>query len=446
MIVVDSKEYHRLLEKYPAGEKVILDIVEKLGEYYNQKPFPEKYKHYFIQELKDTITFINENSKEETTQYLCEEEQIELVKVKLKECYNNIIILLKRYCDLNNDYYSIISLWIIGTYYHHQFNSYPYLFINAMKGSGKTRLLKLITSLSKEGELLGSLTEAVLFRTKGTLGIDEFEHIGKGIENLRELLNAGYKKGIKVKRMKKTKTPTGEEQIVESFEVYRPLVLANIWGMENVLGDRCITLILEKSDLKGIINLIEDFDNDISVRRIKSELMSNLVTLCRYFSHPTYIQNWNNYITSLTSLTSETSQTSLFLTKLYESNINGRDLELALPLLILADFIDFELFEKVLEYLTKIIKEKKEEDLIENKDILLYDFVSQEVRTGYISMMDLIRDFRDFTQSNEDWLNIKWLGRALKRLNLIVQKRKVTKGREIILNIKKAQEKMRMFK
>jgi len=36
-----------------------------------------------------------------------------------------------------------------------------------MKGSGKSRAMALITCLSKEGQMLNSLTEAVLFRTKG---------------------------------------------------------------------------------------------------------------------------------------------------------------------------------------------------------------------------------------------------------------------------------------
>jgi len=72
--------------------------------------------------------------------------------------------------------------------------------------SGKTRLLKIIASLTK-GDILSSLTEAILFRTKGTLCIDEFEGIiRKGNENLRELLNTAYKKGTKVKRMIKKKS------------------------------------------------------------------------------------------------------------------------------------------------------------------------------------------------------------------------------------------------
>jgi hypothetical protein len=133
-------------------------------------------------------------------------EEIERLSPSLIEVYYLIIDVLKYYCDIEEKYYSLISLWIIGTYYHDEFPTYPYLFFNAMRGSGKSRLLRLVVYLSKDGSMLNSLTEAVLFRTTGTLGIDEFEGIGrKGNEALKELLNSAYKKGITIKRMKKQK-------------------------------------------------------------------------------------------------------------------------------------------------------------------------------------------------------------------------------------------------
>ncbi|KKK91466.1 hypothetical protein LCGC14_2712680 [marine sediment metagenome] len=64
-----------------------------------------------------------------------------------------IIKILKNYLDLREDYYPIVAIWIIGTYLHKQFQSFPYLFFNAMKGSGKTRTLGLISWLQKNGAL-----------------------------------------------------------------------------------------------------------------------------------------------------------------------------------------------------------------------------------------------------------------------------------------------------
>ena len=59
--------------------------------------------------------------------------------------FKKIKAILKEYMDMEEQQYNLISLWIIGTYIHKQFPAYPYLFFNAMKGSGKTRILKIIS-------------------------------------------------------------------------------------------------------------------------------------------------------------------------------------------------------------------------------------------------------------------------------------------------------------
>ena len=56
-----------------------------------------------------------------------------------------------------------------------------------------------VCKLAKDGNVMASPTEAVLFRTNGTLGIDEFEGVAnKDKSSIRELLNGAYKKGIKI--------------------------------------------------------------------------------------------------------------------------------------------------------------------------------------------------------------------------------------------------------
>ena len=131
-------------------------------------------------------------------------EEIEKGKVKVKESYYKIIELAKEYIEMPERYYHLLAVWIIGTYVHKRFNTFPFLFINAMRGSGKTRLLKFIARLAWNGDIVADIKEAVLFRTAAehTLLIDEFEHIGgkdKGV--LRELLNAGCKKGIRQRNL-----------------------------------------------------------------------------------------------------------------------------------------------------------------------------------------------------------------------------------------------------
>lgn len=377
-------------------------------------------------------------------------------KEKLKDMllgtHTNIIQILKEYVDLKEEYYNIVALWIIGTYFHKEFPTFPFLFFNAIKGSGKTRTMNLVTYLSKDGEMMNSLTEAVLFRTKGTLGIDEYEGITrKGSENLRELLNSCYKKGIVVKRMKQQKTLTGTEQVVEKFEVYRPVVMANIWGMEEVLGDRCITLILDKSNRKEVTNLVEIWHDEILVKKTKELL--NQCSLCRcsfwggvYRDWNTFIKNnYTNYINN-TNNTNYINYIQAFKT-INLMELSGREVELSLPLCILANEISEDLLKETTLTLKRVFDEKKEEELAENQDINLLDFTSQKLQDeNYISLKRILNEFKESFNITEDWVNSKWIGRALKRLNLIKQKRRTHRGVEVILDIEKAQSKIKMFK
>jgi len=375
----------------------------------------------------------------------------EEAKEKMKEAYRNIIDVLKEYLDLKEEYYNLIALWIIGTYFHKRFNSFPFLFFNAIKGSGKTRTVNLIITLAKDGEMLLSPTEAVLFRTKGTLGIDEFEGVTRqGIESLRELINAAYKKGSKVKRMKQKKIDNSIEMVVEEFDVYRPVVMANIWGMESVLGDRCITLILEKSSDISKTNLIEIFREEEQI--IETKKLLNWCSLCSYaFSQRTY-KEWNNFIkNNYTNYTNNTNNTNYInYTQTFKAinlmGLIGRDLELAFPLCLLAAELGDEILKITTLTLHEIFNEKKAEELIENKDVSLIEFVSQEPEINFKTTRRITEEFRVFVNTNEEWINSKWMGRSLKRMNLIKEKRRTGRGIEIILDIEKAKQKIKMFK
>lgn len=392
-------------------------------------------------------------------------------RIILGQCYEDIIEILKDYSDLKERDYQIISLWIIGTYFYKEFLTFPFLFLNAMKGSGKSRTLRLITTLSWNGQQLGSMTEASLFRTagKGTMGLDEFEKIAKK-ENagLREVLNAGYKKGMKIIRMKKKKTLDGEEQVPEYFEPYTPIVMANIWGQEEVLGDRCITAILEKSSKCQYTKKVEDFEHDLKIQDVKIRLKvlanNNLVSLCRYLGEKNIYIEWNKWVnmkyrdtTTLTTLTTLTTHTTPnlkldeFFIKLDNADINGRDLELYLSLFIIAKVIGDDVFEKILTIAKDTTKEKRQDEMMESSDVQLFEFVANKEPGYFYTIKELTDSFKLFTDYDEkdeysNWLNIKWMGRALKRLGLVVNKRRMAFARQVSLNTVLAQEKIKMFK
>jgi len=383
----------------------------------------------------------------------------EEIKALFQMTHEYLIECIKKYSDIDERYYSLIAIWIMGTYFHNNFPTYPFLFLNAMKGSGKSRLLKLITHLSKEGQMLTSVSEAVLFRTTGTLGIDEFENAtNKNSDNLRELLNACYKKGNSVKRMAKTKKDGNEDYEVKEFDVYRPICMANINGMESVTGDRCIQIVLERSNCKFITRRMEMFDLDPMIQNVKKMLIR--CSLCIVYTFQKTYLKWDDYIThNYTNYTNNTNNTNytnytnpfekLLIESLDASKLNGRELEISFPLVLLSGFLGETTLKSTITTLTNIMQERREDDATENHDISLIDYISQELENcNFIPVKDLTYKFQQFigVRENDDVINVKWMGRALKRLNLVIEKRRLSRGVEVILDYNKAQKKIKELK
>ena len=181
--------------------------------------------------------------------------------------------------------------------------------------------------------------------------------------------------------------------------------------------------------------------------------------MCSVVTKKNIHQNWNNYIfdkykTTLTTYntynTYNTLTTQLHIkmfNKIHDSEIKGRNLELFLPLFFISNFISETVFQEVLNIAKGVTKEKKHEEETESMDVMVYDFVSkQEEGLTYYSIKELVNNFRTFSDEAAEWLNSKWFGRALKRLNLVVDKRRKGYGMEVMLNVKKAKKQIMIFK
>ena len=83
----------------------------------------------------------------------------EYAKSLLPELYRRILLVLDTYMDIDLRNKHLVALWIIGTYFHKSYVSFPRLFINAQKGSGKSRLLQILKALCWNGTVQTNLTE-----------------------------------------------------------------------------------------------------------------------------------------------------------------------------------------------------------------------------------------------------------------------------------------------
>lgn len=403
-------------------------------------------------------------------------------KSKITECYYDIINFLGLWCDIPEDYKKIATIWIIGTYFHKSFDTYPYLFLNAMRGTGKTRLLRIISWLQKNGngEVLTNPSDAVLFRTAQERGIilDEFEsEKSKDKQTMREYLNACYKRGGVVYRMEKLKDKDGKEkQTAVGYPLYTPVCMANINGLEDVLMDRCITLILERSMNMALVKKIEDFSRNEKLVKIKTNLSKFSVGLCSVYLPQKAIDSWNLYVdckyttllhTTHTIHNSTNIQHSLnepeielnepYMVEVWEeidkTNIFGRNLELFFPLIITAYLFNKEVFLDMVRIVSDLNSNKADDEFTESKDVSLIEFVSQadRHRFEYIYVKDMFEEFKIFigNQGNDEeskWVNLTWFGLALKRLKLFSSRKRVAKGQMVLLNVDKAKEKLKIFK
>ncbi|ASO21050.1 hypothetical protein FHR81_002019 [Actinoalloteichus hoggarensis] len=142
----------------------------------------------------------------------------------------------------------MLALWYAHTHLAHQFYVTPRLILSSAEpGSGKTRVLEVAQFLVYRPEMILSPSTAALFRmiTEKPLTIlfDEVDTVfnpkASGTEDLRGMLNAGYKRTATIPRCV---TENGTVR-VEKLRVYSPAALAGIAGhMPTTITTRAITV------------------------------------------------------------------------------------------------------------------------------------------------------------------------------------------------------------
>lgn len=140
----------------------------------------------------------------------------------------------------------VVALWCMMTAMWTNFDTLPYLHVTAAtKRAGKTRLLELISFLATNSRSLVGATPATIFHylkeEHATLLMDEIERLSsEAASTMREVLNAGYRRGATVPRMKK-------DMVVE-YPVYGPKAFAGIGDVYDTLRDRTIAIVLTRGE------------------------------------------------------------------------------------------------------------------------------------------------------------------------------------------------------
>jgi hypothetical protein len=341
--------------------------------------------------------------------------------------------------------YDLHALWSIGTYFHHLFNSFPYLYCGGIKRSGKTKTLTVHYAIDFNCILSGNMSSSSIYRIvqnqRATLAIDETEKLSnpQRAQEFRNILLSGYKKGVKTYRIGKDSKDRLEP---ESFEGFSPKLLANIGGLGDVLEDRCIFTFQRRSLNKAILNKEIDF-----MQPRFAELRGKLYML--------FLAHWQTVVRIYAELSecSELSELVNVFSTPYsglpdgKQYVYGRELELWRPLLTLAYFFDtaktppeicspstlHSLSSLMLDYACTMAKQRHTENTTETGDEILIGcllkIVEKEQSTDYIKVKEIHELMTKQFEDREDWLTNRWIGSALRRLGFI-EKRRVGSGYE----------------
>lgn len=173
-------------------------------------------------------------------------------KLDLAELLDSLTALVRRFVVADDAQTTILALWIARAHALDAADTTPYLAVtSAEKRSGKSRLLEVLAQLVPRPIEAANISEAALFRALGagttaTLLFDEIDGTfgpkARDKEDLRSLVNAGYRRGAKAYRC----VGEGAKQRVEPFEVFGPKALAGIGELPDTIADRSIRIRLHR--------------------------------------------------------------------------------------------------------------------------------------------------------------------------------------------------------
>jgi Protein of unknown function (DUF3631) len=166
----------------------------------------------------------------------------------LARTLDDAVSFVRRFVVLTAEQLAAVALFIVHTHCYEAAETTPYISAtSAEKRSGKTRLLEVLDLLVRSPLQTANISDAALFRAieqrKPTLLFDEVDAIFKAREreDLRGMLNAGYRRGAVALRM-------GGQNMreLETFKVFCPKVFAGIGELPDTIRDRAIRIRLER--------------------------------------------------------------------------------------------------------------------------------------------------------------------------------------------------------
>jgi putative DNA primase/helicase len=276
-------------------------------------------------------------------------------EVKVSEIYKRIYNLLGNYIFLKNgSHRKFLSVWVIGTYVFKMFRYYPYVWLTAEKGSGKTLLMEILSELCFNGDMSSNATEATIFRdvhnNSITMFLDEVERLSKKDAEkygaIMSILNTGFSNSGIVKRA----GSKNQNFAIQRFSTYSPKMFAGIKEIDDVVQDRTIKISMFKKKRGEKTERYKATDALLQTqKKIRDDLFIFGLQYGKNIS-----DMYNNHYDKLEGL----------------EHLENRELDIWEPIFTIANMIDIENENSNLtDSLSGFSKESSLERLEDNKDL-----------------------------------------------------------------------------
>ncbi|WP_037360142.1 DUF3631 domain-containing protein [Amycolatopsis orientalis] len=203
------------------------------------------------------------------------------------EVLNNVRDFVLRFNAFPSEHCApMLALWYAHTHAVDHFYVTPRLILSSVEpGSGKTRVLEVAQHLVRAPEMTISATTAALFRMVNdgpiTILFDEVDTIfnpksGGNNEDLRGLLNAGYKRSATIARC----VGDARAMKVQRFPVYAPAALAGIAGnMPDTITTRAITIHMQRRREDEEVEEFWEEDVEVEATPLREQLAAWIDTV-----------------------------------------------------------------------------------------------------------------------------------------------------------------------
>ena len=328
----------------------------------------------------------------------------------LRSCFEAIKNELDTYIEFSEaSNPTLISLWVLGTYMHKMFNSYPYISLLGYKGTGKTKVMDVCSLMAFNGTTSVGISAPALFRgtdlLSWTLFFDEAELFSSGkkksnrAEELTPLILNGYRRGGLVPRV-------GSKEggfKLEFFHTYCPKMFASTEEMDWILESRCIQVVMRPA-CKGGVGEIELNEHAENWEHIRTDIL--LACLKEWKTVKEIYYNADN-----------------------DTNLDNRDYEIAKPLLSIAKYISDEVYNEIKEYLEESNISKSDDVHQRSEFYILKALVSLDRWNDLLDSYTITNKVSELKGGTKpEWMNSTWLGKNLKKFNFVFEKPRSGKG------------------